>query len=243
MATRIRLQRHGKKRYAYYHIVVADQRSKRDGKSIERIGDYNPNTNPATINLDFSRALYWLQVGAQPSDTAKAILSYTGVMHKNHLLNGVKKGAFSEEEAEKRFESWMADKESRIQAKRDKLKQDIASAKADALAVEAKVNAERAKELAAKNSPVAEAVEGEAAEDVADAPVEETAEAGTELAEAVVEETAPAEEATPAEEAAPAAEAPVAESNEEPAAEAEEPTSETEESEAPAEEEAKEEEE
>ena len=103
MATRIRLQRHGKKRNAIYHIVIADQRSKRDGRFIKKIGIYNPNTNPATIDLDFNEALSWLMKGAQPSETARAILSYKGVLMKKHLLVGVSKGAFSEEEAEKRF--------------------------------------------------------------------------------------------------------------------------------------------
>jgi small subunit ribosomal protein S16 len=106
MATRIRLQRHGKKGKAFFHIVAADSRSKRDGRFIEKLGTYNPVSNPATIDLDFDRALYWVKVGAEMSDTAKAILSYKGILFKNHLLKGVDKGAFSLEEAEKRFNVW-----------------------------------------------------------------------------------------------------------------------------------------
>ena len=111
MAVKIRLARHGRKSYAYYHIVVADSRAPRDGKFIERLGSYNPNTNPATVVLNFDRALYWLNVGAQPTDTARNILSKEGVLLTKHLLGGVKKGAFAAEEAEKRFEAWKAGKE------------------------------------------------------------------------------------------------------------------------------------
>ena len=106
MAVKIRLARHGKKGYAFYHIVAADSRAPRDGKFIEKLGTYNPNTNPATIDLDFGKALDWLQKGAQPTDTCRAILSYKGVMYKKHLLGGVAKGAFTETEAEARFTSW-----------------------------------------------------------------------------------------------------------------------------------------
>ena len=108
MATKIRLQRHGRKGYAYYPIVVADSRAPRDGKFIERIGSYNPNTNPATISLDFDRALYWVEVGAQPTDTVRSILSKEGVLLMKHLRGGVKKGAFSMEEAQSRFDAWKA---------------------------------------------------------------------------------------------------------------------------------------
>ena len=107
MATKIRLQRFGHKDYAFYQIVIADSRAPRDGKFIERIGSYNPNTNPATINLNFERALYWLTTGAQPTDTVRNILSKEGVLMKKHLLGGVKKGAFTEEVAEQRFEAWL----------------------------------------------------------------------------------------------------------------------------------------
>ena len=106
MATKIRLQRHGRKAYPFYKIVVADSRAPRDGKFIEKLGTYNPNTEPATVDLDFERALHWLSVGAQPSDTARSILSHEGVLLKKHLLEGVKKGAFDEATAEKKFEAW-----------------------------------------------------------------------------------------------------------------------------------------
>ena len=118
MATRIRLSRHGRKKQAFYHIVVSDQRSPRDGKFIEKLGVYNPNTNPATIDLDFDGAVNWLLKGAQPSDTVRAILSYKGVMMKKHLLVGVAKGAFNEEEAEKRFTAWMDEKEKQVADKK-----------------------------------------------------------------------------------------------------------------------------
>lgn len=121
MPAKIRLQRHGRKRYAYYHIVIADSRAPRDGSNIERIGSYNPNTNPATIDLDFDKALTWLANGAQPTDTVRAILSYKGVMYKKHLLGGVAKGAFTAEEAEAKFEAWVAEKANKVQAKKDGL--------------------------------------------------------------------------------------------------------------------------
>ncbi len=110
MATKIRLQRHGRKGYAYYPIVVADSRAPRDGRFIERIGSYNPNTNPATISLDFDRALYWVEVGAIPTDTVRSILSRDGVMLMKHLRGGVRKGAFTQEEAQRRFDLWKADR-------------------------------------------------------------------------------------------------------------------------------------
>ena len=116
MATKIRLQRHGKKRYPFYHIVIANSRAKRDGKFIEKLGTYNPNTKPATIELNFDSAINWLQKGAIPTDTARAILSYKGVLYKNHLINGVKKGAFEESEVEIRFEKWLKEKEAKIDA-------------------------------------------------------------------------------------------------------------------------------
>ena len=117
MAVKIRLARHGKKGYAFYHIVAADSRAPRDGRFIEKLGTYNPNTNPATIDLDFEKALGWLQKGAQPTDTCRAILSYKGVLYKKHLLGGIAKGAFSETEAEARFNKWMTEKAGKIEAK------------------------------------------------------------------------------------------------------------------------------
>ena len=127
MAVKIRLARHGKKGYAFYHIVAADSRAPRDGKFIEKLGTYNPNTNPATIDLNFEQALGWLQKGAQPTDTCRAILSYKGVLYKKHLLGGVAKGAFTETEAEARFNKWIDAKNGKIEAKTNKLATDAKS--------------------------------------------------------------------------------------------------------------------
>ena len=153
MATRIRLQRHGKKRKPFYNIVIADQRAPRDGKFIEKLGTYNPNTNPATININFESTLDWLMKGAQPSDTVRAILSYKGILMKKHLLEGVRKGAFSEDEAEKRFSSWMEEKNKKVSDKSAgilKANEDIKNA---AIALEKEKNNARAAEIAAKNIP------------------------------------------------------------------------------------------
>lgn len=196
MATKIRLQRHGRKGYAFYHIVIADSRAPRDGKFIERVGSYNPNTNPATINLDFERALYWLQVGAQPTDTVRNILSAQGVLLKKHLLGGVKKGAFSLEEAEKRFNAWLTQKQSAVEAVKAKVK--------DAKAADAKKRLEAEKEV---NKNIAEAVAKKKAEKAA----AEAAAAAEKAAEATPAEEAPAAEAAPE---APAAEAPAEQSAE-----------------------------
>ena len=125
MATKIRLQRRGRKGYPFYHIVIADSRAPRDGKFIEKVGSYNPNTNPATITINFDRALYWLQVGAQPTDTTRNILSEEGVLLKKHLLGGVAKGAFTEADAEKKFEAWKAEKEKGTQAASTRTKQKL----------------------------------------------------------------------------------------------------------------------
>lgn len=169
MPVKIRLARHGRKRYAYYHIVVADSRAPRDGKYIERIGSYNPNTNPATIELNFDKALTWLGKGAQPTETARAILSYKGVLMKKHLLEGVKKGAFDEAEAERRFQKWMEEKEAKIQAKKDQLSSESEQERKTRLEQEAKINAERAETLAKKNAELAAEAEGEQKEDSAEA--------------------------------------------------------------------------
>ncbi len=118
MATRIRLQRHGKKGKPFFHLVAADSRARRDGKFIEKLGVYNPNTNPATIEINFDRTLNWVQTGAEMTDTARAILSYKGVLYKNHLVNGVKKGALTLEEVETRFAAWEAEKAAKIDAKK-----------------------------------------------------------------------------------------------------------------------------
>jgi len=152
MPTKIRLQRHGRKGYAYYHIVIADSRAPRDGKFIERIGSYNPNTNPATIDLKFDRALYWLTTGAQPTDTTRTILSTEGVLMKKHLLEGVKKGAFDADEAEKRFEAWKTSKESNVVKTKEQL---AAQKQADLKArqkAEVEVNKAKAAELAKKKA-------------------------------------------------------------------------------------------
>ncbi len=159
MPVKMRLARHGRKRYAYYHIVVADSRAPRDGRYIERIGFYNPNTNPATINLDFDKAYDWLTKGAQPTDTVRAILSYKGVLYKKHLMGGVKKGAFDEEEAQSRFEKWITEKESQIRAKKESIENDVDAAMKKLLAAETKKKEERAAELAARNAELAKEAE------------------------------------------------------------------------------------
>ena len=161
MAVKIRLARHGKKGYAFYHIVAADSRAPRDGRFIEKLGTYNPNTNPATIDLDFEKALGWLQKGAQPTDTCRAILSYKGVMYKKHLLGGIAKGAFSETEAEARFNKWMTEKAGKIEAKGNKLEADAKSAEKARLAAEAKVKEERAKAIAEKKAAALEKIRAE----------------------------------------------------------------------------------
>lgn len=143
MSVKIRLQRHGKKGKPFYHIVVADARARRDGRFIEKLGTYNPITNPATIELNVDSAVKWLNNGAQPTDTAKAILSYKGALYKKHLQGGVAKGAFSAEEAEKRFNAWLEEKEAKIQGKKDGLAKSKQDAKKAALEAEQKVNEAR----------------------------------------------------------------------------------------------------
>lgn len=178
MATKIRLQRHGKKGYAFYHVVVADSRAPRDGRFIEKLGTYNPNTNPATIDIDFDKTLNWVTTGAEMSDTARAILSYKGVLYKNHLLKGVKKGALTEADVEKKFEAWLKDKESKISKKSEGHSESIKKAEAERLAAEKATNEARAKELAAKNAPEEEEVAeetpaAEATEEAPEAPAAE----------------------------------------------------------------------
>ena len=148
MATRIRLARHGKKGKPFYHIIIADSRAKRDGRYIERIGSYDPNKNPAIIDINFDRALYWVGVGAQPTDTVRGMLSYRGVLYKNHLLKGVVKGALTEAQAEEKFNKWMADKDSKIESKISSLENAEQKAIADALNAEKEKNAARAKAIA-----------------------------------------------------------------------------------------------
>ncbi len=182
MATKIRLARHGRKGRPFYHIVVADSRAPRDGKYIERIGSYNPNTNPATINLDFDKALTWLNTGAQPTDTARAILSYEGVMMKKHLQGGVKKGAFDEAAAEVKFEAWKKEKEAKINAKKEGLSTAASDSAKARLEAEQKVSNDRAEAIAKKAAEAA--AEAAAAEAAANAPEEAANEEGTESTEA-----------------------------------------------------------
>ena len=179
MAVKIRLARHGKKAYAFYHIVVADSRAPRDGKFIEKLGTYNPNTNPATIDLNFEQALGWLMKGAQPTDTARAILSYKGVLYKKHLLGGVAKGAFTEAEAEARFNKWLGEKEGKVAAKVSSLASAASADKKARLTAEAAVNAARVQAIAEKKA----AAEAEAAAAAAEAAAEEATEESTEAAE------------------------------------------------------------
>ena len=155
MAVKIRLARKGRKKLAFYHIVVADSRSPRDGRYIEKIGSYNPITNPATIELDFGKALGWLQNGALPTDTCRAILSYKGVLMKKHLLDGVKKGAFDEAEATKRFEEWVRQNEAKIEAKKSNLEKSQDDELGKRLSVEKRVNEARVAKLAKKNADLA----------------------------------------------------------------------------------------
>lgn len=178
MPVRIRLQRHGRKSYAFFHIVAADTRAPRDGRFIEKIGVYNPNTNPATIDLDFDAALSWIQKGAQPSDTCRNILSYKGVMHKHHLLRGVVKGAMTEEQAEEKFQAWMESKHGAIEGKKMTLAEKAAKEQADRLEAERKRNEDRVTALAAKNA------EAKAAEEAKNAPAEEESAEETPAADA-----------------------------------------------------------
>ena len=205
MSVKIRLQRHGKKGKPFYWVVASDARFKRDGRYLEKIGTYNPNTNPATLKIDVDSAVSWLQNGAQPTDTARNLLSEVGAMLKNHLVNGVKKGALKEEDVETKFEAWLADKASRNTAYVEKLSKAKADEKAKTLAAEKEVSEKR------KADAEAAIAEQEAAAEEA-APEAAAEEAASEAApEAAAEEAAPeaaAEEATPeaaAEEAAPEA--------------------------------------
>jgi len=158
MPVKIRLSRHGRKGNAFYHVIVADVRAPRDGRYIERIGSYNPNTNPATIDLNFEKALQWLQNGAQPTDTARAILSYKGVLMKEHLLRGVKKGAMTAEQAEAKFQAWLLAKENQIQTKIEKLANLASTDKKQRFDAESKINEERAASIAKKKSELAAAL-------------------------------------------------------------------------------------
>ncbi len=155
MAVKIRLARKGRKKLAFYHIVVADSRSPRDGRYIEKIGSYNPVTNPATIELNFDKALGWLQNGALPTDTCRAILSYKGVLIKKHLLEGVKKGAFDDAEATRRFEEWVKQNEEKIEAKKQNLEKSQDDELGSRLKEEKRINEARAAKLAKRNADLA----------------------------------------------------------------------------------------
>ena len=239
MPVRIRLQRHGKKGKPFYWVVAADARSKRDGKYLEKLGTYNPNTHPATVDLNVDASVKWLQNGAEPTNTAKAILSNKGVMLKHHLVKGVAKGALTEEQVEERFAQWLAEKEKAAQALNSSIDKAKADAKAKALEAEKEANEKRAAAIAAANAPEPEVSEEPATEAATEeAPAEEAP-----AAEAATEE-APAEEAPAAEaatEEAPAEEAPAAEVATEEAPAEEAPAAEAATEEAPAEEEADEE--
>ena len=173
MATKMRLQRRGRKGYAFYSIVIADARAPRDGRFIEKIGTYNPNTNPSTVDLNFDRALYWLEVGAQPTDTVRNILSHEGVLLMKHLRGGIKKGAFDEAEAQKKFDAW---KEAKVKGD-EKVRTDSAKAKKEAyekeLKAERAINEAIAKKVAEKKAAAAAAAaEAEAPAEAAEAPAE-----------------------------------------------------------------------
>ena len=181
MAVKIRLQRHGRKGYAYYPIVIANSRAPRDGRFIERIGSYNPNTNPATVSLNFDRALYWIEVGAQPTDTVRSILSKEGVMLMKHLRGGVKKGAFTEEEAQKKFDAWKAERQKALDAQKTAISNKKAADVKARLEAEMAVNKKKAEEVARKKAEALKAQEAAAAEEnaeeaAAEAPAEEAAE-------------------------------------------------------------------
>jgi len=233
MATRIRLQRHGKKNKAFFHLVAADSRAKRDGKFIEKLGTYNPNTNPATIEINFDKTLHWVQVGAEMSETARAILSYKGVLHKNHLLNGVKKGALTTEQAEEKFAAWLAEKDAKVTGKVDTLAKNEAADRAARMKAEEVANAAKAAAVEAKNAPVVEEVEEAPVAEEATEETETVVEAAEEVA-AVVEETPVVEAAE--EVAAVVEETPVVEAAEEVAAVVEETPAVEEATETPAEE-------
>ena len=187
MATRLRLQRRGRRNHPFYQIIVADSRAPRDGRYIERIGSFNPNTNPATITLDFERALHWLQTGATPSDTVRNILSREGVLMKKHLLGGVAKGAFTEEEADRRYEEWIANKHKDIESVRSAEEEKERAEQKALLDAEKKANQARIDELAKRKADEIAALEAEKAEKEA---AKKAAKAEKEAEEAPAEEPA-----------------------------------------------------
>jgi small subunit ribosomal protein S16 len=220
MPVRIRLQRHGKKGKPFYWIVAADARSKRDGRYLEKLGVYNPNTNPATVEIDLDSSVKWLENGAQPSDTARTLLSYRGVLLKHHLNGGVKKGALTQEDADNKLAAWLDEKQSKIQAKVDGLSNDKASLSARKLQAETEIKEKRISDALAADAAFKEAAEAEkaAAEEVVTEAVQADEEAPAvkeekTAVEEVVTEAAPAGEKAPAvkEEKAPSEEVVVAE--------------------------------
>ena len=187
MAFKIRVQRNGKKNFAFFHIVVADSRAPRDGRFIEQLGSYNPNTNPATIVINFDRALAWLKVGAQPSLVCRRILSYEGVLLRNHLDGGVAKGALTQEQADKKWNDWKVQRDAKVANKESSLVKEAAEKRRAAKAEEVKVNEARAEALAKKAAKLAEEQAAKEAEKAAEA------------AEAAAEEAPAAEAEAPAE--------------------------------------------
>jgi len=177
MAVKIRLQRHGKKNFAFFHIVVADSRAPRDGRYIEQIGSYNPNTNPATIVLNSERALAWLKVGAEPSLVVRRILSYEGVLLRNHLDGGIAKGALTAEQADQKWNEWKAQRDANVNAKKEGLVKDAQQKAKETIAAEAKVAAAKAEALAKKREAEIKAAEEAAAAAAAEAAAEAPAEA------------------------------------------------------------------
>ena len=222
MPVKIRLQRHGKKGKPFYWVVAADARAKRDGRYLEKLGIYNPNTNPATVEIDIDSAVSWLEKGAQPTDTARTLLSYRGALLKHHLNGGVRKGALTQEEADKKLAAWLEEKVAKIDAK----KEGISKGKAEAYAK--RIEDEKAageKRLAQAAAAEAEAVEADAAEE--QATEEAAAEAVENTTEEVAVEETVAETEAPAEEPVAETEAPVEEAVAETEAPAEEPVAET----------------
>ena len=175
MATKIRLARHGKKSYAFYHIVIADARAPRDGKFIEKIGTFNPNTNPATTELNIERAVKWLGTGAQPTDTARNILSEQGALLMHHLNGGVKKGALTQEQADAKFEKWVAEKDTKVTSLKEALKAEANKSDADKMKAETAAKEARSTKIAAKLAEAAKAVAAENAQEET-TETEETAE-------------------------------------------------------------------
>ena len=203
MPVKIRLQRHGKKGKPFYWVVAADARAKRDGRYLEKLGTYNPNTNPATVDINEDNAINWLEKGAQPTDTARTLMSYKGIMLRHHLNGGVRKGALTQEEADKKLAAWLEEKDAKIQAKKEGLTKEEADAKAKRLATEKAVSDKRLADAAAAEAEATIAEEAAAAEEAAPVEAVKAEEAapveGVKAEEAAPVEAKKAEEATPVE--------------------------------------------